>query len=159
MSGMGDMAAAVEKLDLWETENRSGILITVEDKPGQLAETLSILAKHNINLTSIHSKPPKQFSGKRTMNFHIDFTGSFEQTSVQQCAKEIREKVAIELVELGTEAVPWFPTKIQDFDYIGKRLLAEGDGIQEADHPGFRDKVYRKRRQEIAQLALDYKIG
>jgi len=34
MSGMGDMSAAVEKLDLWETENRSGILITVEDKPG-----------------------------------------------------------------------------------------------------------------------------
>jgi hypothetical protein len=47
---------------------------------------------------------------------------------------------------LGSEAVPWFPTKIDDFDYIGKRILGEGDGIQEADHPGFRDQEYRKRR-------------
>ena len=72
------VASAVEHFQLWETENRSGILITVEDKPGQLASTLSILAKYNVNLTSIHSRPPKQISGKRVMNFHIDFTGTFD---------------------------------------------------------------------------------
>jgi len=92
------------------------------------------------------------------MNFHIDFTGTFDQPHIQQCAQEIRDQVAVGLVELGSEAVPWFPTKIEDFDYIGKRILGEGDGIQEADHPGFRDKEYRKRRQEIAQLALEYKV-
>ena len=157
---MDNLAASsqVEHFQLWETENRSGILITVQDKPGQLAQTLAILAKYNINLTSIHSRPPKQIHGQRVMNFHIDFTGTFDQPHIQRCAQEIREQVAVGLVELGSEAVPWFPTKIDDFDFIGKRILGEGDGIQEADHPGFRDKEYRKRRQEIAQLALDYKV-
>ena len=62
MTGMENLtgAAQVEHFQLWETENRSGILITVQDKPGQLAQTLAILAKYNVNLTSIHSRPPKQ---------------------------------------------------------------------------------------------------
>jgi len=33
------------------------------------------------------------------------------------------------LVYLGTKEVPWFPTKIEDFNLIGKRVLSEGDGI------------------------------
>jgi len=36
--------------------------------------------------------------------------------------------------------------------------LGEGDGIQECDHPSFRDPVYRKRREEIQQLAMDYRL-
>jgi len=31
------VATPVEHHQLWETDNRSGILITVHDKPGQLA--------------------------------------------------------------------------------------------------------------------------
>jgi hypothetical protein len=39
MTGMENLSASsqVEHFQLWETENRSGILITVDDKPGQLA--------------------------------------------------------------------------------------------------------------------------
>lgn len=48
------------------------------------------MAKFNINLTSIHSKPPKQFSGRRIMNVNIDFTGSFQDDNVIKCAEEIR---------------------------------------------------------------------
>jgi hypothetical protein len=63
------------------------------------------------------------------MNFHIDFTGCFNDENVKKCAKEIKDTAAIALTELGTDVVPWFPTKIQDFDFIGKRILGEGDGI------------------------------
>ena len=45
-----------------------------------------------------------------------------------------------------------------DFDHIGKRTLTEGDGIQDADHPGFRDPLYIARRSEVTQMALDYKM-
>ena len=62
------------------------------------------------------------------------------------------------VTEVGSPEVPWFPTQIEDFDHIGKRVLGEGDGIQEADHPSFRDRVYRARREHIAQVALDYNL-
>lgn len=55
--------------------------------------------------------------------------------------------------------MPWFPTRIEDFDFIGKRILSEGDGIQEVDHPSFKDKEYRARRDMIAQVALNYRIN
>jgi hypothetical protein len=50
--------------------------------------------------------------------------------------------------------VPWFPTHIDDFNHIGKKILTEGDGIYKADHPSFKDPVTRKRRQEIAEVGL-----
>jgi hypothetical protein len=67
--------------------------------------------------------------------------------------------VALEVTELGTPEVPWFPTRIEDFDWIGKKTLSEGDGLVETDHPSFRDLAYRERRNFIANLAFDYKIA
>jgi len=60
---------------------------------------------------------------------------------------------------MGTPEVPWFPTKIEDFDFIGKRILGSGDGIEDVDHPGFKDAAYREKRAEIAHMAISYKIG
>ena len=37
--------------------------------------------------------------------------------------------------------------------------MGEGDGIQESDHPSFRDPVYRERRQFIANKAFEYNIN
>lgn len=67
--------SANDALELWSTNNRSGFLITINDKPGQLAKVINTMAKHNIDLTQIQSKPPKVTSGGNTMNFHVDFIG------------------------------------------------------------------------------------
>lgn len=63
------------------------------------------------------------------------------------------------VTEVGTPEVPWFPTRIEDFNFIGKKVLSEGDGIQEADHPSFRDPVYRQRREFIASHAFHYNVN
>ena len=131
----------------------------MDDKPGRLANILQVMSQHGLNLTSIQSKPPKYFSGKKTMNFHVDFEGTFSDGNVRKCADTLRSAHNVELTELGTALVPWFPTKIEDFDFIGKRILSEGDGIQDADHPGFRDPEYKARRKEITDLAFSYKYG
>lgn len=68
------------------------------------------------------------------------------------------ELIAESVTEVGTPQVPWFPTRIEDFDFIGRRVLGEGDGIQESDHPSFRDPEYRARRKMIADMAFDYNI-
>lgn len=135
------------------------MLLTLEDKPGSLANTLSILAKHGVSLTQIKSKPPKKYDGKKSMNFHIDFEGRFTDSKVKAALAEMKQENLLDYTEMGSVEVPWFPTNMTDFNHIGKRVLSEGDGIQEADHPGFRDEAYKKRRKEITDLAFTYKVG
>jgi prephenate dehydratase len=50
-SAEANMSPPSEELELWTTENRCGMLITVEDTPGALAGTLTTLAKHGVSLT------------------------------------------------------------------------------------------------------------
>lgn len=54
--------------------------------------------------------------------------------------------------------VPWFPRKYSDLDLIGKVLLNVKDEVNK-DHPQFKDKEYRKRRDFIADVAASYKLG
>ena len=69
--------------------------------------------------------------------------------------KSISKKITV----LTTPEVPWFPVNMSDFDHIGKRILGAGDGIQDTDHPGFNDAEYRRRRAEITQASLRYKLS
>ena len=86
MMGMGELADVLagkcdpnDAIKLWDTEDRVGILLTLNDTPGVLNDALNILKKHNINMTSISSRPPKtQGTDERLINFNIDFFGSFE---------------------------------------------------------------------------------
>jgi len=39
------------------------------------------------------------------------------------------EAISKGITQVGSREVPWFPTNINDFNHIGKRILSEGDGI------------------------------
>ena len=117
-----------DAIQLWEMEDRVGILLTLEDKPGILNDALQILKVNNINMTSIASRPPKLADKERLINFNIDFHGSFEDKNVATAMEQL-EYIAKGITKVGSKAVPWFPIDINDFDHIGKRVLSEGDGI------------------------------
>ncbi|VDD92518.1 unnamed protein product, partial [Enterobius vermicularis] len=51
-----------------------------------------------------------------------------------------------------------YPRKIQELDTLAHTVYNAGVEI-DADHPGFKDKEYRKRRQELAEIAFNYRQG
>lgn len=131
MEGKPSKDPVGEKIKLWESEDRTAILLTLPDRPGSLNDALNIFKEHNINMTSIQSRPPKLAKkSQEQINFHIDFVGSLDDANIKEAMRKMEELAAKNgLVYLGTKEVPWFPTKIQDFNLIGKRVLSEGDGI------------------------------
>ena len=148
-----------EPLPLWSTEGRTSLQFTMTESPGCLNKAINILTSNQVNMTRIQSKPTKFFkSGWREIDFFIDVEGKHTDTNVKEAIGQLK-LIANEVKEIGTVEVPWFPTRIEDFDFIGKKTLGEGDGIQEADHPSFRDPVYKKRRDYIASIAFDYRVS
>lgn len=124
-----------------------------------LNKALNILTSNQINMTRIQSKPSKFIHNNwRQVDFYIDIEGNPTDENVRKSLVEL-SLIADRVTEVGTPEVPWFPTRIEDFNYIGKRVLGEGDGIQEADHPSFRDPEYRKRRDFITSHAFSYNVN
>jgi phenylalanine-4-hydroxylase len=62
------------------------------------------------------------------------------------------------LLVLDEKEVHWFPRHISELDMIANRTLDAGIDLQ-ADHPGFKDAEYRKRRAKLAEKAMLYRMG
>ena len=70
--------------------DKTSIVISFsEDSPGSLFKALEPMAKKNINMTKIESRPTKEKLGN--YYFFIDIEGHFEDKDIKECLSEIKE--------------------------------------------------------------------
>ena len=70
--------------------DKTSIVISFnEDSPGSLFKALEPMAKKNINMTKIESRPTKEKLGN--YYFFIDIEGHFEDKDIKECLIEIEE--------------------------------------------------------------------
>lgn len=72
--------------------DKTSLLLGLVDKPGALNETLAILARRNINMTRIESRPVKGESGKYL--FFIDMIGHYDDGIITEACERLQEACA-----------------------------------------------------------------
>jgi len=82
--------------------DRTSLLITVNDQPGALYHVLSPFAQQGVSLNRIESRPAH--SGKWQYAFFIDVSGHIQDEALQVAVKEIEQSVA-QLRVLGSYPV------------------------------------------------------
>jgi predicted Zn-ribbon and HTH transcriptional regulator len=137
-------------------QNKTSITLDIlYDNPGALDNVIQCFHKHSVNMSSIDSRL-RSFARDGPV-FNIDFDGALSEPKVQTMLMDLRMHCA-ELQINEPRECDWFPMNIRDLDLTRETLDGGTDLINE-DHPGFHDENYRKRREDIVQIAQDYRHG
>jgi len=133
---------------------RTTVCFAVHDTPGALEEALRFFRYNKINMTRISSQWSKT---DNAVNFFVDMHTEQNHPRVRALLRDLRENCRHADL-LGSQPVAWFPMTDEDVDSMGNEVLEGGDDLQ-ADHPGFHDQEYLKRRGAIAEAAFAFKLG
>eukprot|EP00835_Amoeboradix_gromovi_P001093 NODE_43_length_28809_cov_0.237200.p12 type:complete len:298 gc:universal NODE_43_length_28809_cov_0.237200:1755-2648(+) len=133
--------------------------IRAKDKSGLLSDVLSKLKKFNLNLTSIKSTTTKDPTVDYAFDIIFTAPADFDLTNLQ---KDLESEPLIRYCHLTSNQSDnfsqFFPRQLRDLDTFADKVLSYGMELK-ADHPGFKDPDYRKRRSEITEKAKTYRTG
>lgn len=140
--------AATEHVDSNQTSNTSVVSVSLNSL-FELSGLLQSLQTSGVQVNKIESRKSER-EGHDVL-ISIEHNGK-----VDEAVQSLGPKCSI--ISTGLSSIPWFPKKIRDLDSFTSKVLEYGEELS-ADHPGFTDAVYRKRREGIVQIARTYKHG
>ncbi|XP_044733450.1 protein henna-like [Chrysoperla carnea] len=122
------------------------------DEVNSLAQYLKIFSENSINLKHIESRA--------SLNEHSGleiFVECEPSENLNQVILSLESETSRIRILDNIDEIPSFPRCIQDLDQITKEIWSSGE--LEADHPGFTDEAYRKRRKYFTDVSNSYKSG
>ncbi|VDK17337.1 unnamed protein product [Anisakis simplex] len=154
---------SVNGVDESHCAEQTTVIFSLREKSGALAETLKLFQENDVSLTHIESRPSRTRKG--CYEFLVECDENARKESIEEVINRLKKQTTNLVVhdhnsalKQNKESVPWFPAKISDIDKFANRVLSYGADL-DADHPGFKDPVYRARRKHFADIAFNYKHG
>ncbi|KAM8862012.1 LOW QUALITY PROTEIN: tryptophan 5-hydroxylase 2 [Synchiropus picturatus] len=182
MSRRPSFSPIIEKPDSDAEAGRTAVVFSLKNEVGGLVRALRLFQERRVNLNHIESRVSKRVTNEveifadcncsqkefnellQHLKDHVNIISY--NTPAHVWAAEAGEDVTAaarsnpltsDLVADGDD-VPWFPMKISELDQCSHRVLMYGSEL-DADHPGFKDEVYRQRRKYFVEVAMNYKFG
>lgn len=125
------------------------------DTPGALSRMSNVFSSYGVNLTYLRTHFQNLRKGNN-ITYRIEVSLDAQHDTYFEKAKHDLNLMGLTLTEADPIQVPWFPRNHKDVDLIGKVLL---DVKESKDHSQFKDLEYVERRDFIATVAKEFKMG
>ncbi|XP_054632626.1 tryptophan 5-hydroxylase 2 [Dunckerocampus dactyliophorus] len=139
------------------------VVFSLKNEVGCLVRALRLFQEKRVNLNHIESRPSKRVTNEVEIFADCscskkDFNELLELLKDHVNILSFNTPAHVWAAQADDEEVPWFPMKISELDQCSHRVLMYGSEL-DADHPGFRDELYRQRRKYFVEVAMKYKFG
>uniref|UniRef100_A0A1I8P648 Tryptophan 5-hydroxylase 2 n=1 Tax=Stomoxys calcitrans TaxID=35570 RepID=A0A1I8P648_STOCA len=151
--------------------DRVSIIFTLKNQVGNLARALQVFQELGINVLHLELSPLENATNQADVVVDVECDPKRLDQVLQMLNREVHSVNFTSVDKNALVRAPslsacssfdfgdmmWFPRKIADLDKA-QNVLMYGSEL-DADHPGFKDPIYRKRREKFYSIAMNFKHG